>query len=375
MIISAVIATSSCNDRNEEQVISKSATNNIDSPWTSGFPALKSGATSADLVLQTEKSSSIFYVITNEDIPLTPEQVMNEAVSPSLPSVVHAAKVDVAAKESSITTIEELKESQSYFTHVVALADGQSVADQAVQKLPFTTAIRQDTSQFFSAHANRKINYLLYKPERVFKDPNAKYPVIFFLGGFGETATQARPINVIQNGLLPEYIHKGNNVPMIVMSVQHVEEVWENELIGEAMDHAVKTLPIDKTKIYLVGTSGGAFGVWNFAQEFPERVSAIVPISGGGDTGKACAMKDLAVWAFTNNQDDLVPPGKSKAMIKAINDCSPKKEAKLKVFPDRGHDCWRRVFDKNHPDWSKSPNEEKVDVFKWLLEQTRPTTN
>lgn len=374
-MIMVIIAASSCKDKNEEQVISNSATNGMGSAWSNGFPTLKSGATSADIELRTEKSSSVYCVITTEDIALAPDQVVNEALSPTLGSVVHAARIDIAANESSLATIEKLKEARPYYAHLVAHADGQSIGDQAVKKLRFTTAVRQDTSQFFSSYANRQINFLLYRPEAVFKKSEQKYPVIFFLGGYGETATQARPINVIQNGLLPEYIHKGNDVPMIVMSVQHFDEVWQNALVAEAIDHAMETLPIDKTRVYLVGTSGGAFGVWNFAQEFPERLSAIVPISGGGDTEKACKLKDLPVWAFTNKQDDLVPPGKSIAMIKAINECSPSKEAKLKVFPDNGHDCWRRIFDKNHPDWSKSPNTEKVDIFKWLLEQSRPTAN
>lgn len=373
LILSALIFIS-CKD-DPEEVVAKSTSTKIAPAWSSGFPSVKSGATSVDIHLQTERSASIYYVITLDDVTLAPEQLITEASSPTLPSIVHASVSQALEKDAVLEDVQKLDEHQSYYAHFLALSDGQSAADETVKKLSFTTMIRQDTSHFFSAFENRNINYLIYRPESVFKEPDAKYPIIFFLGGHGETATQARPINVIQNGLLPEYIYKGNDVPMIVMSVQHVDEDWKNELISEAMDHAFSTLPIDKSKVFLVGTSGGAFGVWEFAQEFPERISAIVPISGGGKADKACTLKDLSVWAFTNHKDDLVPPGRSIAMIKAINECSPSKEARLNIFPDEGHDCWRRVFDKNHPDWSKSPNTEKVDIFQWLLTQTRATSN
>ena len=348
----------SCSDKSEE-IVPKSSSTQKAPAWSSGFPSVKSGAISVDINVQTERPASIYYVVTREDVTLEPEQLVTEATSPTLASIIHASVSQVPAKETVLESIPELEEHQPYFAHFLALSEGQSAANETVKKLSFTTAIRQDTSHFFSASENRNVNYLIYRPESVFKEPEEKYPVIFF----------------IQNGLLPEYIHKGNDVPMIVMSIQHVDEDWQNELVGEAMDHALSTLPIDKSKIFLVGTSGGAFGVWEFAQEFPERVSAIVPISGGGEPEKACELRNLGVWAFTNHHDDLVPPGRSIAMIKAINECSPPREAKLNIFPDEGHDCWRRVFDKNHPDWSKSPNTEKVDIFQWLLTQSRATSN
>jgi predicted peptidase len=373
LLILATAICVSCNDKDED-VIKKASTNKT-TLWLNGSPEVRSGATSADIKLETEKSATVYFVLATDALALTPDQIMAEASSPTLPSIVHNAVTQTPAKEAVIESVEKLKEHKTYHGYFLALADGETVADKAVHEIKFSTAIRQDTASFFSAFENRNINYLLYKPESVFKNPEQKYPIIFFLGGHGETATSSKPVNIIQNGLLPEYIHKGNNVPMMVMSVQHVQENWHNELIAEAMDHALKSLPIDKSKVFLVGTSGGAFGVWRFAQEFPERISAIVPISGGGDTEKACALNAIGIWAFTNKEDHLVPSGKSMAMVRAINDCAPKKEVKLKVFPDRGHDCWRRVFDKNHPDWSKSPQTEKVDIYQWLMTQSKPTSN
>jgi dienelactone hydrolase len=384
----AMLTVLSCDDKDESVIQNSTAnpdnsiadpTDSIADPivpaWSTGFPAITNGATSADIKLETNKRSTIYYIITDQETTFSPEELIAEASSPSRPSIIHHGIEALGEKEPQVKSIQKLKERKKYFGYFVAASDDEPVATQEVQSLSFTTKIRQDTAQFTSTHEKRNVDYLLYQPEEVFKNPDKKYPIIFFLGGLGERAHGSKRINVIQNGLLPEYIHKGNDVPMIVMSVQHITDSWNPELVNEAMDYAFANLPVDKSRVYLVGTSAGAFGVWEFAQKHPERLTAIVPISGGGNKEQACNLSDLAIWAFTNKADRLVSPGLTVSMVNAVNKCHPKKEAKLKVFPDAGHDCWRRVFDQKHPDWSKSPNEAKVDIFQWLLEQKRATAN
>jgi hypothetical protein len=62
-------------------------------------------------------------------------------------------------------------------------------------------------------------------------------------------------------------------------------------------------------------------------------------------------------------------------MINAVNACSPTKEVKLTFFEDndgkKHHDCWRRVFNKDDKDWSKTPNMAKIDIYSWLLKKSK----
>jgi predicted peptidase len=343
--------------------------------WSQGFPLLTFGATTADLTLQTTTDAKVYYVVTNRDVELSAHDVIREAVSPTLTDIRSSGVVDTKASESIIKTVSKLKEGSRHYCYVVSTPPNDTSKVSSLESINFSTHVRQDTTQFYSNSEKRNVDYLLYKPEEVLKSKDGKFPIIIFLGGQGERAHGNKRINIIQNGLLPEYIHKGNDVPMIVMSVQHKSLVWQNSLITEAFDHAMATLPVDKQRVYLVGTSAGAFGVWQFAEQFPERVTAIVPISGGGKQERACAMRDLAVKAFHNKHDDLVPAEESKKMIDALNDCGPSRPAELQVFPDKGHNCWRRIFDRNHPDWSMSPNVPKVNIYEWLLDKKRSTAN
>jgi predicted peptidase len=213
---------------------------------------------------------------------------------------------------------------------------------------------------------------MMYRPEEVLKYPNKKYPICFFMGGNGEVAAQGQ-INLLRNGTITEYISNGNNVPMMVMSIQHIFNNWNSNLIDEGVTHALATYPVDTKKVYMTGISGGGFACWAYAIAHPEKLAAIVPISGGGNTGGACKMKDLSIWAFHNEVDGLVASSNSKNMINAINACPPTKEVKLTIFPDDGHDCWRRVYDQNHFDWT-IPGKNgiaKVNIYTWMLSKSR----
>jgi hypothetical protein len=101
----------------------------------------------------------------------------------------------------------------------------------------------------------------------------------------------------------------------------------------------------------MIGISGGCFGCWNYAFGHATKPTATVPISGGENKSLACNIKGLGIWAIHNQTDGTVPISNSQSMIDAINACAdPKITPKFSIFPGIGHDCWRRVYDQNHPD-------------------------
>src|SRR5687768_9319507 len=98
----AMLTVLSCDDK-DESVIQNSATNpdnSITDPtdsiadpivpaWSTGFPAITNGATSADIKLETNKRSTIYYIITDQETTFSPEELIAEASSPSRPSIIH----------------------------------------------------------------------------------------------------------------------------------------------------------------------------------------------------------------------------------------------------------------------------------------------
>jgi len=360
-----VLVWSGCNEKEKENAVTPDAL----PYWVSDFPAINHGAVSADLLLQTSRPAKVYWVITEEGESYSGEQI--KSISEVQKEHGITGNTTVRKNEPVSITVTELEENTAYTAYLVAQSTVDESLDPEVKQIDFTTHGRQDTLAFQSVAENRTVNYLLYRPEAVFKNPNEKYPIAFFMAGYGEVATEQKPIAVINNGSLAEYIYKGNDVPMIVMTIQHTRENWNTTLIHEAMDHALVNYPVDENRFYRIGMSGGAYGSWAFAQQAHERLAAMVAISGLGDPEKACNLKNLAVWGFHNAIDEIVHPGKTTSMINALQACNPTQEVKLQLFPDEGHNAWRRVFDPDHDDWRKSPDVPRIDLYNWLLDQRK----
>jgi len=339
--------------------------------WSAGYPQVRTGSRSADLIIKTDKEAKLYYIVSDTTLNLSTKDLMREANASSSEHVIARGTFSVNALEEKVQTLDDLEPGKQYYFYTLAQNPLDTASTVNVNTLTKSTFIRQDTSEFFSAFENRDVIFLAYQPDEALKKPEDKFPAIIFLAGLGEVAHGNKTINLIRNGTLPEYIDKGNDVPMIVISPQQVTQEWNPQMVDEAINYAIKNYPIDEDRIYLVGTSAGAFGSTEYALNYPTRVAALVPISGGGKNDEACTLKNMAVWAFHNERDNIVSPGRSVSFIEALEGCSPTKEVKLQLFPDAGHNCWKRVFDPNHEDWAKTPEIARVDIYQWLLQQSR----
>jgi predicted peptidase len=339
--------------------------------WEAGYPVVAAGAVTADLNVRTSHSAKVYYLVADKPLDYSASQVKTYALKPANAAIKAYGVLEAGSSGESRKTIPRLVQNKRYYAYFVAQNTSDTIYQNTVKTHQFVTASRQDTLEFRSAVESRTVKYLIYRPEEAIKYPDKKYPVCYFLGGNGEVASQDKPVNLIRNGSLPEYIYKGNDVPMMVMSIQHDRQNWNVSLIDEAITHGNSTLPVDPARVYLTGMSGGGFGCWNYAVAYPEKLAAIVPISGGGNTAKACTLKNVAVWGFHNQIDNVVAPANTINMINALNKCPSNKEVSILLFPDSGHDCWRRVYDQNHPNWTKSPDVPRVDIYKWLLSKSR----
>ena len=339
--------------------------------WSTGYPSVPAGALTADVVMQADKKSNVYWAIADKALSLTPEQLKDQVTGNTDASIKFKGMSVIDANVEKTETVTGLTQHKKYYAYVVSESVADATMQPDVKSFDFTTYYRQDTSKFHSTVESRDALFLIYRPEKVLKYPNNQYPICFFMGGNGEVAAQGQ-INVIRNGTLAEYIHNGNDVDMIVMSIQHTKLDWNAKFIDEAVVYGFATYPVDLKKVYMIGISGGGFGCWNYAVDYASKLTAIVPISGGGNIGKACNLKTMPIWAFCNNPDPIVNQSNSINMTNAVKAC-PSSLVKFDIFPDSGHDCWRRVFDQHHPDWTIPGKNDapKVDIYAWLLSKSK----
>ncbi len=93
--------------------------------------------------------------------------------------------------------------------------------------------------------------------------------------------------------------------------------------------------PIDGSRLYVMGTSGGGFGSWYFIGMHPDVFAAAIPRCGGGDPELGPNMVKVAVWAFHGENDLVAPVSGSRNMIEAIKKAGG--TPRFTEFPGAGH--------------------------------------
>lgn len=211
---------------------------------------------------------------------------------------------------------------------------------------------------------------LLYTPPG-YSSSTSTYPMLLVLHGGGEigddlsllTSTPHQiPARLIQLKQWPA------DRPFIVVTPQLKRDTsipnpndqeWPTAYVDEVVEYVRGQYRIDGTRIYVTGISLGGAGAWDYAAAKATKVAALVPISGKANTGKACAVKNIPVWAFHGEGDALVRPQFSIDMINAITACSPagKFKPRLTLLQARIHEGWTEVYNGTNG----------YDIYSWML--------
>lgn len=198
-------------------------------------------------------------------------------------------------------------------------------------------------------------DYLLQIPATYNEKKTTRWPVIIFLHGVGGRGSD---LNKVKNEGLAAIASRNLNFPYIVVSPQCKDNQWWDVQGLEAVyADVVKLYNVDTNRIYITGLSMGGYGTWDWASSAPGKFAAAVPICGGGAVSKACALKNLPVWAFHNADDPTVNVNQSREMVKAVKDCGGTL-IKYTENPTGGHDAWTKAY--NDP-----------ALYTWLNQQTK----
>lgn len=201
-----------------------------------------------------------------------------------------------------------------------------------------------------------KLGYLLSLPPDYDAKSDAKWPLLVFLHGAGESGSDLEKIKI--HGP-PKLIANGDfDHPCIVVSPQCPGRGWNTDLVAALIDDICGTYRVDEDRIYLTGLSMGGFGSWALAAARPERFAAVAPICGGGNPADAIKLRGLPIWVFHGEKDNVVPLAASQVMVKALEALGQKDNVKFTVYPEAGHDSWTQTY-------------EDPEFYAWLFAQKR----
>jgi predicted peptidase len=182
---------------------------------------------------------------------------------------------------------------------------------------------------------------------------------MLFLHGAGERGTDMKL--VMQHGP-PKLIKEGQQFQFIIVSPQCPKnEFWTSklELLAALLDQIESSYAVDTDRIYATGLSMGGYGTWALAIAHPDRFAAIAPICGGGNPSKVCAIRDVPVWCFHGDEDEVVPLEQSQVMVDALKACGS--NVRFTIYPHTDHDSWTQTY-------------ANPLLYAWFLEHTRTNT-
>jgi predicted peptidase len=125
--------------------------------------------------------------------------------------------------------------------------------------------------------------------------------------------------------------------------------------IMEMLEHVVRGHHIDPDRIYLVGTSGGANGVWSLAQGYPDRWAALA-LLGAFVAPDVEAVKHLPAWLFHGANDRFAPVQRAREVAALLKDAGA--DVRYTVVPNKGYIVFHEAFD-------------GPDLFDWLGQKRR----
>ena len=349
--------------------------------WLNGTPSIVNGATTADISVNTDQNSVVYYVVYNTaQSGLTAAQIKADAKAGTGGKIVKNGVVNTTANTDVKAYIKGLPDNSTYYVYVAAENGSSEIqANTEIKNFTIRTPKRQAELSYNTKLANGMVGYLAYFPEEYYKNPNQNFPILVFLHGMGEKTWMLDNTSLlykVKSFGVPMLIEQGQDFPFIVISPQCPFGDWDyvgdqykpGVLVDEVVEMAKSKYRVDANRLYITGLSMGGGGTFSYVFAHPEKVAAAIPIAGWGGADNVCVAKDVALWVFHGSYDG---PGGVTNLVNNINACNPKEKAKVTVYDGVGHDAWTITY--NNTGYGIAPD----NIYSWLLRHSKTgvTTN
>ena len=206
-----------------------------------------------------------------------------------------------------------------------------------------------------------EVKYVLYVPRDY--DAAREWPLVVFLHGAGERGSDG----LIQSDVgIGHAIRKNpERFPCLVLMPQcPADRFWESQFdnIEKMMDATRAEYRVDAARITLTGLSMGGYATWLWGPNKLDTFAALMPICGGGDPrdlkhlitvemdvdrygtveDRLPKLATVPIWAFHGKKDDVVPPFRTRQMVKKVKEAGG--DVEYTEFPEDGHNSWDSAY-------------------------------
>lgn len=144
------------------------------------------------------------------------------------------------------------------------------------------------------------------------------------------------------------------------------------------IDIVCQSYSIDENRIYIIGHSGGAFGIWQMLAMNPNRFAGAICSAGGADIKDCSKYKDVPIWNFHGDADKTIPVSYSRAIYDEMVRIGG--NLKYSELPGKGHGSSWTAFarkgtknDGPYPTQFASAQVERTTSrqWNWLFSQSK----
>lgn len=218
-----------------------------------------------------------------------------------------------------------------------------------------TMAQSETEEMYFNKEVYRTVTfgYLLQFPADYDAGNSEGYPLLLFLHGSGERGTNLELVE--KQG--PPKVARDMDLPFIIVSPQCPEGTWwDVDDLKVLVDEIVAAYPIDPSRLYITGLSMGGYGTWEMLMKYPNLFAAAIPVCGGGYAARARLIRDIPIWAFHGQKDEVVPIDNSQRIVDALKKLDA--DITFTIYPEAGHDAWTETY-------------QNPDIYTWLLKHSK----
>ncbi|MFL5322583.1 MAG: hypothetical protein ACJ790_23180 [Myxococcaceae bacterium] len=200
-------------------------------------------------------------------------------------------------------------------------------------------------------------------PER-YEPQRRRYPLVVSLHGSGERGTDN--VAQLRNGLdLFERLRASHPCIVVAPQLPRTETfggIWYGgDTPGQRMAIAlVRELltrkSVDSKRLYGVGFSMGAIGLYDMLVRYRGLFTAAVLIAGELDLKATEPLVNFPMWSIVGGRDENVPPDSVRAFAQLV--MARDGIAKVTEVAEAGHEVWQHAF-------------AHAPVWDWLFSQVR----
>jgi pimeloyl-ACP methyl ester carboxylesterase len=226
----------------------------------------------------------------------------------------------------------------------------------------FATGVPSDTTgvllpREFDAGGDPALvhGYLLYLPTGI---ESRSWPLIVYLHG---RSLSGDNLSLLTRYGLPDRLQDDEGFPFLVVAPQvPAGQSWtDTERLTALVRDVADRYPVDRTRIYLIGYSMGAGGVWREAVAHPDLFAAVSPAAAWTPEPSeeiAEALEDLPIRIYHGTADEAAPFARAEAMAEALERAGV--DVTFSVFQGADHGELTHIY-------------KEDELYGWLLDHQR----